>query len=105
MLATGSDATIGNKCNNKNKNNNNPTKDIVAEDSEMLGDNEDDATKERKRCAGCGEEITDRYLLSVVDKQWHLTCLVCSACKLPLNPEVTCFAKNDEIFCKEDYYR
>ncbi|ESO10044.1 hypothetical protein HELRODRAFT_150188, partial [Helobdella robusta] len=57
-------------------------------------------------CAGCGEKITDsRYLLSVVNKQWHLTCLVCSACKLPLNPEVTCYAKDDEIYCKDDYYR
>nr|AEN75257.1 apterous [Neanthes arenaceodentata] len=56
-------------------------------------------------CAGCGGKIIDRYYLLAVDKQWHINCLKCADCHLPLDSELTCFAKDGEIFCKEDYYR
>lgn len=56
-------------------------------------------------CAGCGGKIADRYYLLAVDKQWHLRCLKCCECKLALESELTCFAKDGSIFCKEDYYR
>ncbi|XP_031431331.1 LIM/homeobox protein Lhx9 isoform X2 [Clupea harengus] len=56
-------------------------------------------------CAGCGGKISDRYYLMAVDKQWHLRCLKCCECKLALESELTCFAKDGSIYCKEDYYR
>ncbi|KAJ8260974.1 hypothetical protein COCON_G00166970 [Conger conger] len=56
-------------------------------------------------CAGCGGQITDRYYLLAVDKQWHMRCLKCCECKLNLASELSCFSKNGSIFCKEDYYR
>lgn len=56
-------------------------------------------------CAGCGGKIADRYYLLAVDKQWHLRCLKCCECKLALESELTCFAKDGSIYCKEDYYR
>ncbi|XP_027993898.1 LIM/homeobox protein Lhx9 isoform X4 [Eptesicus fuscus] len=56
-------------------------------------------------CAGCGAKISDRYYLLAVDKQWHLRCLKCCECKLALESELTCFAKDGSIYCKEDYYR
>uniref|UniRef100_A0ACB8F319 LIM/homeobox protein Lhx9 n=1 Tax=Sphaerodactylus townsendi TaxID=933632 RepID=A0ACB8F319_9SAUR len=55
-------------------------------------------------CAGCGGKISDRYYLLAVDKQWHLRCLKCCECKLALESELTCFAKDGSIYCKEDYY-
>ena len=57
------------------------------------------------QCAACGGKILDRYYLLAVDKQWHVNCLKCSECKLPLDSELTCFAKDGNIYCKEDYYR
>ncbi|XP_050411542.1 LIM/homeobox protein Lhx9 [Patella vulgata] len=56
-------------------------------------------------CAGCGMRICDRFYLMAVDKQWHVQCLKCSDCKLPLDSELTCFARDGNIYCKEDYYR
>ncbi|ELT97041.1 hypothetical protein CAPTEDRAFT_43751, partial [Capitella teleta] len=56
-------------------------------------------------CAGCGEKITDRYYLQAVERAWHANCLRCAQCKLPLDSEVTCYARDGSIFCKEDYYR
>uniref|UniRef100_UPI00398F1A8E LIM/homeobox protein Lhx2-like isoform X2 n=1 Tax=Pristiophorus japonicus TaxID=55135 RepID=UPI00398F1A8E len=56
-------------------------------------------------CAGCGGKISDRYYLLAVDKQWHMRCLKCCECKLALESELTCFAKDGSIYCKEDYYR
>ncbi|XP_005885066.1 PREDICTED: LIM/homeobox protein Lhx9, partial [Myotis brandtii] len=53
----------------------------------------------------CGGKIADRYYLLAVDKQWHLRCLKCCECKLALESELTCFAKDGSIYCKEDYYR
>ena len=56
-------------------------------------------------CAGCGGRIVDRYYLLAVDKQWHVSCLKCSDCKYRLDSELTCFARDGLIYCKEDYYR
>lgn len=56
-------------------------------------------------CAGCGGRILDRYYLLAVDRQWHSPCLKCCECKLPLDTELTCFARDGNIYCKEDYYR
>lgn len=56
-------------------------------------------------CAGCGGRIHDRYYLLAVDRQWHAHCLKCCECKLPLDSELTCFARDGNIYCKEDYYR
>lgn len=56
-------------------------------------------------CAGCGIRILDRYYLLAVDKQWHVSCLKCSDCKIQLDSELTCFARGGNIFCKDDYYR
>lgn len=56
-------------------------------------------------CAGCGSRIFDRYYLMAVDKQWHVNCLKCCECKIGLDSELTCFARDGNIYCKEDYYR
>ncbi|XP_023235077.1 LIM/homeobox protein Lhx9-like [Centruroides vittatus] len=56
-------------------------------------------------CAGCGGKIVDRYYLLAVDRQWHIHCLKCCECKLQLDSELTCFARDGNIYCKEDYYR
>ena len=56
-------------------------------------------------CAGCGGRILDRYYLLAVDRQWHSPCLKCTECKSPLDTELTCFARDGNIYCKEDYYR
>ncbi|XP_044272314.1 LIM/homeobox protein Lhx9-like [Tribolium madens] len=56
-------------------------------------------------CAGCRGRIQDRYYLLAVDRQWHASCLKCCECKLPLDTELTCFARDGNIYCKEDYYR
>lgn len=56
-------------------------------------------------CAGCGTNIHDRYYLSAVDKQWHAVCLRCCECKAVLESAGTCFVRDGQIYCKEDYYR
>ncbi|KAJ8736898.1 hypothetical protein PYW07_000169 [Mythimna separata] len=56
-------------------------------------------------CAGCGGRIQDRYYLLAVDRQWHGSCLRCCECRLPLDTELTCFSRDGNIYCKEDYYR
>ncbi|XP_049961650.1 protein apterous-like [Schistocerca serialis cubense] len=56
-------------------------------------------------CAGCGRRICDRYYLLAVDRRWHANCLICYACRRPLDGEGTCFAKDGSIYCKKDYHR
>ncbi|CAG9763414.1 unnamed protein product [Ceutorhynchus assimilis] len=60
---------------------------------------------EASSCAGCGTRIHDRFYLLAVDRQWHACCLKCCECKVPLDTELTCFARDGNIYCKEDYYR
>lgn len=56
-------------------------------------------------CAGCNESIHDRYYLSAVEKKWHVGCLKCSVCQRPLEDAVSCFSKDEKIYCKIDYFR
>ncbi|KAG8195602.1 hypothetical protein JTE90_017900 [Oedothorax gibbosus] len=56
-------------------------------------------------CGGCGLRIADRFYLLAVDRQWHARCLTCCECKGQLDSELTCFAREGNIYCKDDYYR
>ncbi|XP_059055136.1 protein apterous-like isoform X2 [Achroia grisella] len=56
-------------------------------------------------CAGCGTRITDRYYLLALERRWHTPCLRCCECKMPLDSEQRCYARDSNIFCKNDYFR
>ncbi|XP_054289339.1 LIM/homeobox protein Lhx9-like isoform X2 [Macrosteles quadrilineatus] len=56
-------------------------------------------------CAGCGRRISDRFYLFAVERRWHSSCLQCCQCRRALDGEITCFARDGNIYCKKDYYR
>lgn len=56
-------------------------------------------------CAGCCQCIEERYYLKAVERHWHLSCLQCYECKLPLHTRFSCYSRQGNIYCKEDYYR
>ncbi|XP_041481496.1 LIM/homeobox protein Lhx9-like [Lytechinus variegatus] len=56
-------------------------------------------------CAGCSGQITDRFYLLAADRQWHTQCLQCCECSIQLDSELSCFAKEGNIYCKEDYLK
>ncbi len=56
-------------------------------------------------CFGCGNIITDRYLLKVNERAWHVACLRCRVCNNPLDRQNSCFVRDDNIYCKLDYSR
>ncbi|XP_076875919.1 insulin gene enhancer protein isl-1-like [Brachyhypopomus gauderio] len=57
-------------------------------------------------CAGCGQQILDRYILRVFpDLEWHAACLKCAACQRYLDESLTCFIKDGKTLCKDDYRR
>lgn len=56
-------------------------------------------------CAGCGRRISDRFYLYAVERRWHSSCLQCCQCRRALDGEITCFARDGNIYCKKDYYR
>ncbi|KPJ00561.1 LIM/homeobox protein Lhx9 [Papilio xuthus] len=55
-------------------------------------------------CAGCGSRITDRFYLLALERRWHTPCLRCCECKMPLDSEQRCYARDSNIFCKNDYF-
>ncbi|XP_033236572.1 protein apterous isoform X3 [Drosophila pseudoobscura] len=59
-----------------------------------------------KVCGGCGDKISDRYLLYALDRYWHNGCLKCHCCGAML-AEVgsSCFTRRGLILCKKDYSR
>lgn len=56
-------------------------------------------------CAGCSFRITDKFYLSAVEAKWHSACLKCSECGVELENQLSCFERDNQIFCKEDYSR
>lgn len=59
-----------------------------------------------QRCAACGREIADRFLLHAIDRYWHTECLRCSACQAPLaDLGSTCFTRAGMTLCRPDYIR
>ncbi|XP_022345453.2 LIM/homeobox protein Awh-like [Crassostrea virginica] len=58
---------------------------------------------EGKICESCQEVIADRYFLHVNGGCWHADCLRCCVCYSSLEQEDSCFVKEDNIYCKQDY--
>ena len=54
-------------------------------------------------CAGCYRPIRDRFLLKVLDKDWHSSCVRCHMCRKLLDEK--CFYKEGKMYCKDDFYR
>jgi recombinational DNA repair protein (RecF pathway) len=60
----------------------------------------------QQRCAACGQDIADRFLLYAIDRYWHTDCLRCSACQSPLaDLGSTCFTRAGMTLCRTDYIR
>ncbi len=54
-------------------------------------------------CASCHSSIDDKYLCNLMNMYWHEECLLCSQCGCALNQ--TCFFKNGQLYCKDDYLK
>ena len=46
-----------------------------------------------------------RYYLCAVEKKWHASCLKCAECGAELENEASCFEKEGQIYCRDDYQR
>jgi len=63
-------------------------------------------TRTRSSCSGCGRAIADRFLLFAMGRHWHVGCLRCSVCEMPLDDVVaTCYTRAGLILCRTDYVR
>ena len=51
------------------------------------------------KCAGCGLFILDRFVLKVLDKNWHSKCLKCADCGESLAEK--CFVRDADVYCRE----
>lgn len=54
-------------------------------------------------CAGCQKPIMDRYLMNVLDRNWHAACVACAACNCPLTDK--CFSRDGKLYCRNDFFR
>lgn len=75
---------------------------IETKQENSIGSPEDDILKV---CAGCGRHISDRFYLLALERHWHVSCLQCSQCGRTLDDEITCFARDGNIYCRKDYQR
>uniref|UniRef100_A0A671TN75 LIM/homeobox protein Lhx9 n=1 Tax=Sparus aurata TaxID=8175 RepID=A0A671TN75_SPAAU len=56
-------------------------------------------------CAGCGEQLCDRFFLLAAGRLWHSACLRCSACQCELQTHPSLFWRDGNIYCQQDYCR
>lgn len=55
------------------------------------------------QCAGCDRPILDRFLLNVLDRAWHTSCVQCSDCACHLTEK--CFFRDGKLYCRTDFFR
>lgn len=60
---------------------------------------------EHKCCKACDNVIADRYLLEVAGHSWHDSCLRCCVCLSVLDEQKTCFIRDKQIYCRQDYMK
>ncbi|XP_054911253.1 LIM/homeobox protein Awh-like isoform X2 [Poeciliopsis prolifica] len=56
-------------------------------------------------CAGCGEQVCDRFFLLAAERVWHSICLRCSQCHCELQTHPSLFWRDGNIYCQQDYSR
>nr|XP_020478263.1 LIM/homeobox protein Awh-like [Monopterus albus] len=56
-------------------------------------------------CAGCGEQVCDRFFLLAAGRVWHNVCLRCSHCQCELQTHPSLFWRDGNIYCQQDYSR
>ncbi|CAJ1082865.1 LIM/homeobox protein Lhx9-like [Xyrichtys novacula] len=56
-------------------------------------------------CAGCGEQVCDRFFLLAAGQVWHGACLRCSQCHGELQTHPSLFWRDGHIYCQQDYNR
>ncbi|XP_044763435.1 LIM/homeobox protein Lhx5 isoform X2 [Coccinella septempunctata] len=54
-------------------------------------------------CAGCDKPILDKFLLNVLERPWHASCVRCFDCHAPLTDK--CFSRESKLFCRSDFFR
>lgn len=50
------------------------------------------------KCGGCGQPITDRAL-KAFDKQWHVSCFVCTECKCTFEGSKNFYSVDNQPVC------
>lgn len=66
-------------------------------------ENHNTAQVHAPQCASCQQSIEDKYIFNLMNMYWHEECLTCSQCCALLNQ--SCFFKNGQLFCKDDYFK
>ncbi|XP_059531007.1 LIM/homeobox protein Lhx4 [Myotis daubentonii] len=61
------------------------------------------ARREIPQCAGCNQHILDKFILKVLDRHWHSSCLKCADCQMQLADR--CFSRAGSVYCKEDFFK
>ncbi|TDH03681.1 hypothetical protein EPR50_G00144430 [Perca flavescens] len=61
--------------------------------------------QEPMTCAGCGEQVCDRFFLLAAGCVWHGVCLRCSQCHCELQTHPSLYWRNGHIYCQQDYCR
>ncbi|KAM9385888.1 LIM/homeobox protein Awh-like [Pholidichthys leucotaenia] len=56
-------------------------------------------------CAGCSEQVCDRFFLLAAGRVWHNMCLRCSQCQCELQTHPSLFWRDGNIYCQQDYCR
>ncbi|XP_028275988.1 LIM/homeobox protein Awh-like [Parambassis ranga] len=56
-------------------------------------------------CAGCGEQVCDRFFLLAAGSVWHDVCLRCSQCQCELQTHPSLYWRDGNIYCQQDYCR
>ncbi|XP_070701963.1 LIM/homeobox protein Awh-like [Pempheris klunzingeri] len=61
--------------------------------------------QEPMTCAGCGEQVCDRFFLLAAGRVWHGVCLRCSQCQCELQTHPSLYWRDGNIYCQQDYCR
>jgi len=54
-------------------------------------------------CSGCRNSIMEKHIVMMDGAPWHAECFKCCMCHIGLSGHSSCFLKNGNVYCREDY--
>ena len=78
---------------------------VIEEASKPRRIGESKTAVQMSKCEKCHLPIDDKFYLTAMDRNWHISCLKCTKCGAQFGTQTSFFHRHGLLFCKEHHTR